>query len=116
MIKNLNPFSLHKNLSNQNKHKMIYMVWKECMPSGFYKHVCSKDNLMYLNRKNVLYRKVSEIINDFLAADEKNYVQLRNNLSQFKNIFQYVYPSVYSDLLLYRKEKLWPVKYLLHCF
>ena len=76
------------------------------MPSGFYKHVCSKDNLMYLNRKNVLYRKVSEIINDFLAADEKNYVQLRNNLSQFKNIFQYVYPSVYSDLLLYRKEKL----------
>ena len=98
ITKNLNPFSLEKKLSDQNKHEMIYMVWKECMPSAFYKHVCSKDNFLYLNSENVLYPKVSEIINDFLDADEQNYVLLRNNLSQFKNIFQYMYSNAYPEI------------------
>ena len=88
ITKSLNPFSLDRKLSDQSKHEMIYMVWKECMPGNFYKHICSRDNFLYLNGKNVLYSKVSEIVNKFLNADEKNYVQLRNNLSQFKNIFQ----------------------------
>ena len=30
------------------------------MPSAFYKHVCSKDNYLHLNDKNVLYTKVFE--------------------------------------------------------
>ena len=77
---------------------MIYMVWKECMPSAFYKPDCSKDNFLHLNGKSILYPKVSEIINDFLDADEKSYVLLRNNLSQFKNFFQYVYFNVYPEI------------------
>ena len=47
------------------------------MPGNFYKHIYSRDNFLYLNGKNVL--KVSEIVNDFLDVNEKNYVQLRNN-------------------------------------
>ena len=34
MTKNLNQFSLNRKLSNQNKHEIICMVWKECMPSN----------------------------------------------------------------------------------
>ena len=37
-----------------------------------FKHVCSKDNFLYLNGKNVLYPKVPETISDSLDADEKN--------------------------------------------
>ena len=98
ITKNLNPFSLKRKLNGQNKHEMIYMVWKECMPSAFYKPDCSKDNFLHLNGKSILYPKVSEIINDFLDADEKSYVLLRNNLSQFKNFFQYVYFNVYPEI------------------
>ena len=98
ITKNLHLFSLVRKLSNQNKHEMIYMLWKECMPCDFYKHICSEQNFLYLNGKNVLYPKVTEIINEFLDADEKNYVQLRNNLSQFKNLFQYVYSNVYLEV------------------
>ena len=98
ITKNLHLFSLVRKLSNQNKHEMIYMLWKECMPCDFYKHICSEQNFLYLNGKNVLYPKVTEIINEFLDADEKNYVQLRNNLSQFKNVFQYVYSNVYLEV------------------
>ena len=32
MIKNLNPSSLGGKLNDPNKHEIIYMIWKECMP------------------------------------------------------------------------------------
>ena len=32
VTKNLNPFSLDRNLGDKNKHEMIYMLWKDCMP------------------------------------------------------------------------------------
>ena len=42
--------------------------------------------------------KVAEIIWKFIEVDEMNYEKLRNNLSQFKNIFQYVYSNVYPEV------------------
>lgn len=43
---------------------------------------------LYINGINVLQLKVSEIITDFLKEENENYIELRNNLSQYKNIFQ----------------------------
>ena len=71
ITKNLSHSSLDRKLSNQNKHEMIYMLWKECISCVFYKHICSKQNLLCLNGKNVLYLKVAEIINEFMDANEK---------------------------------------------
>ena len=67
ITKNLNPFSsLDQKLNDQNKHEMIYIP----------------------TVKNVLQWKISEIITDFLKEENENYIELRNNLSQYKNIFQ----------------------------
>ena len=52
---------------------------------------------LHLNGKNVLLLKVLEIINDFLNADE-NCKKLRNNLSGYRNIFQYVYSNVFPEI------------------
>ena len=41
--KNLNPFSLDRKSADKNKHEMIYMLWKECMPQNFYKHLQRKN-------------------------------------------------------------------------
>ena len=101
-------------LSDQNKHEIIYMVWKECMPGAFYKHACSRDNFLYLNGKNVPYPKVSEIINDSLATDEKNYVLLRNNLSQFKNVFQYLWSNVYPEIYFSTERRGFDLKSTFH--
>ena len=98
LTKNLNPFSLDRKLNDQKKHEMIYMLWKECMPSDFYRYIFTKENFLYLNGKNVLYPKVAEIIWKFIRFDEKNYNKLRNDLCQFKNIFQYVYSNVYPEV------------------
>ena len=98
VTKNLNPFSLDRKLADKNKHEMIYMLWKECMPQKFYKHICKEKNFLYLNGKNVLQPKVYEIITDFFKEDDENYKDLRNNLSSYKNIFQYVYSNVFPEI------------------
>ena len=35
ITKNLNPFSLYRKLTDKNKHEMLYILWKECMPLNF---------------------------------------------------------------------------------
>ena len=35
LTKNLNPFSLDRKLADKTKHEIIYMLWKECMPTEF---------------------------------------------------------------------------------
>ena len=77
---------------------MVYMLWKECMTQQFYKHICKDKNFLYLNRKNVLQPKVLEIITEFLNKGKNNYIELRNNLSHYKDIFQYVYPNVFPEI------------------
>ena len=40
ITKNLIPFSLDRKLADKNKHQMLYLLWKECMPQKFYQHIC----------------------------------------------------------------------------
>ena len=98
ITKNLNPFSLNRKLTDKNKHEMLYMLWKECMPLKFHQHICKEKNFLYLNRKNVLQPKVTKIINEYLNEGTENYNEIRNNLSQYKNIFQYVYSNISSEI------------------
>ena len=78
---------------------MIYMLWKECIPADFQKFICKEEHFLHLNGKNILCSKIAEIVQKFIDKNEKNYNQLRNNLCQFKKIFQYVcsiaYPETY---------------------
>ena len=64
VAKNLNLFSLDTKLADKNKHEIIYMLWKECMPQQFYKNICKEINFLCLNGKNVLQPKVLDIITD----------------------------------------------------
>ena len=53
----------------------------------------------------MLQPKVSEIITDFLNENDENYIGLRNNLSQYKNIFQYVYSNVFPEIYCATKRR-----------
>ena len=96
--KNLNPFSLERKISDQNKHETIDMLWKECMPAEFYEFLCKQENFSYLNGKNVLHPRVADTVWRFICDGEDNYKKLCENLRKYKNIFQYVYASVYPDV------------------
>ena len=65
---------------------MIYMLWKEWT----FINLFAKKNIFFVNG-NVLYLKIAKIVWKFINENEKNYNQLKNNLCQFKEIFQYVY-------------------------
>ena len=39
ITKNLNPFSLDRKLADKTKHEMIYIFWRECMPTEYYKFI-----------------------------------------------------------------------------
>ena len=65
---NLNPFSLDRELNNQNKHQMICMLWKECMSQHFYKYVCKDKNFLYLNDKSVLQTRLPRVEKQFITV------------------------------------------------
>ena len=88
VTKNINPFSLDRKLVDKTKHEMTYMLWKECMPQKFYRHIYKEKNFLYLNGKDVLQPKVLKIITEFLDEDENHYKELRNNLTNYKSVFQ----------------------------
>ena len=37
LVKNLNPFCLQRKTPDKLKHEMVYMLWRECIPSEFYR-------------------------------------------------------------------------------
>ena len=51
LVKNLNPISMSRKLTDKNKHEMVYIFWRECIPSEFYRNICEGSNFIYLNGK-----------------------------------------------------------------
>ena len=97
LTKNLNSHSLGRKIADRTT-KMIYMLWKECIPAVFYRFICQKENILYLNSKNVLHPKTFNKFWSFISQDGKNYNLLRDILFRFKDIFQYGYSIVYPDI------------------
>ena len=64
----------------------------------FYKHICRKDNFMYMNGKNVLYPRVAEILSEHIKKDGRNFQKMKRVLISNKKIFQYVYAKRYPDI------------------
>ena len=62
ITKNINPFSLERKIIDAKNRDVIYMLWDECIEKTFYKHICEKDSFVYLNSKNVLFSKTSQIV------------------------------------------------------
>ena len=62
LVKNLNPFSLQRKVSEKLKHEMIYVLWRECIPVEFYRYICEEDNFKYLNGRDVSQQGVLEIV------------------------------------------------------
>ena len=98
LVKNLNPFSLQRKISEKFKHEMIYMLWRECIPPAFYRFICQEDNFRYLNSQDVSQPGVLEIVEKFVDQDKSNLRLLQQCLANYKDIFQYVYSCTYPEI------------------
>ena len=100
LTKNINPFSLERKIVDAKNRHVIYMLWDGCIEKTFYKHICEKDNFVYLNSKNVLYSKTAQIVLDYLNKDASNIVYLRkclqNHMKAIKFVSSRCFPEIYS--------------------
>ena len=71
LVKNLNPFSLSRKVSDKTKHEMVYMLWRECIPPDFYRYICEEKNFIYLNGRDVGQPGVLEIVGGFIDQGNK---------------------------------------------
>ena len=98
LVKSLNPFSLQRKLSDNLKQEMVYMLWRECIPTEFYRHFSEEKNFVYLNGRDVGQPGTLEIVENFIDQGEENLRLLQEHLVRFIDIYQYVYPHVFPEI------------------
>ena len=114
LVKNLNPFSMNRKLTDKNKHEMVYMLWRECIPPEFYRYICDGSNFIYLNGKDVSQPGVLEIVVNFIDQSKQNLRQLQENLACYKDIFQYVYSHVFPEVYTVTEKRGFDLKSNFH--
>ena len=98
LVKNLNPFSLQRKISDKLKQEMVYMLWRECIPHEFYRHICKEKNFVYLNGRDVGQPGALEIVRNFIDQGKKNLRMLQEHLTRYKDFYQYVYSHVFPEV------------------
>ena len=98
LVKNLNPFSLSRKITDKTKHEMVYMLWRECIPSEFYRYICEEKNFIYLNGRDVGQPGVLEIVGGFIDGGKQNLRLLQEHLARFKDFYQQVYSHVFPEI------------------
>ena len=98
LVKNLNPFSLQRKTYDKLKHEMVHMLWRECIPTEFYRYICQDENFKYLNGQDVSQPGVLEIVGTFIDQHKNNLRMLQKNHANYKGIFQYVYSHVFPEI------------------
>ena len=94
----MNPFSLSIKISDKLKHEMVYMLWRDCIPSDFYRYICEENNFAYLNGRDVGTAWCTRNCGKFHRSRKKNIRMLQESLARYKEIFQYVYSHVFSEI------------------
>ena len=84
---------------------MVYMLWRECVPSEFFKHICKDENFKYLNGQDVRQPGAVEIVGNFIDQGKQNLRMLQEHLAQYKHIYQYVYSHVFPEIYRSSEKK-----------
>ena len=98
LVKNLNPFSLRRKVTVKTKHEIVYMLWRECIPSEFYRYICKEKDFIYLNGRDVGQPGALEIVGGFINLGKENLRMLQEHLARYKDIYQYVYSHVFPEV------------------
>ena len=103
--KNINLFSLEREISDVKDREMINMFWEDCNKPSFYKHICKPEHFLYLNGKNVIYLWVAEIVMNYIEANNKNFDKLKRKLIENKKYSSlFIQASTQRYITLSKKE------------
>ena len=107
LVKNLNPFSLQKKISDKLKHEMVYKLQRECFSPEFYRYIYKDENFKYLNGWDVSQPGVLEIVRNLIDQGKEDLRMFQKNLANYKDIFQYVYSHVFPEI--YATSEKWRI-------
>ena len=110
LVKNLNPFSLTIKITDKTKHEMVYMLWRECIPSEFYKYICEEKKFIYLNGRNVNQSHVLDIVGNFIDQGKQNLRILQEHLARYKDIYQYIYSHIFPEIYTSSEKRGFDIK------
>ena len=96
---------MERKIFDVKDREMINMFWEDANEPSFYKHIYQQENFLYLNGKNVIYPRVTEIVMNYIEADNKNFDKLKRKLIESKKIFQFVYSSVYPEVYSFVEKR-----------
>ena len=86
---------------------MVNIFWEECKDLSFYKHICNPENILHLNRKNVIYPHIANIVCKYLEKDEENFEKIKKKTHRKQeNISICLFMSLPCDLQLWRGTEL----------
>ena len=77
---------------------MVYMLWRQCIPSEFYRYICQDENFKYLNDRDVNQSGVLKIVGNFINQTKDNLRLFQSNLASYKDIYQYVHAHVFPEI------------------
>ena len=66
---------------------MVYMLWREYIPTEFYRYICQDESSKYLNSRAVSQPGVLEIVGMFIDQHKDNLHLLQKNLENYMDIF-----------------------------
>ena len=93
---------------------MVYMLWRECIPSNFYTYICQEKNFLYLNGRDVCQPRVLEIVGGFIDQGKENLRMLQEYLAKFRDIYQCLYSHVYSEVYCVSEKRGFDLKSNFH--
>ena len=93
---------------------MVSMLWRECIPSEFYRYLCEEKNFIYLNGRDVGQSGVLEIVGGFIDGGKQNLRLLQEYLAQFKDVYQYVYSHVFPEIYITSEKRGFDLKSNFH--
>ena len=74
------------------------MLWRECIPSEFYRYIFQEKNFIYLNGRDVGQLAVLEIVGNFIDQSKENLWMLQEHLARYKDVYRYVYLHVFPEV------------------
>ena len=88
---NLNPFFLEQTFDNEYDRECIRMLWTYVVRNEFYIFICKNDNFIVLKKLSLKYQNPSEIVNDFIVENNKQFLNLKECFKRNALIYQYIY-------------------------
>ena len=74
-------------MNDQKKHEIIYMLWKECILSNFYRHICTEENFLYLMEKTCCIQKWLKLFGNLFRPMKKTITSYKVTFVNLRTYF-----------------------------